>query len=832
MAARKDASRDGSGEAREIVHGHITQRNITQEMREAYINYAMSVITDRALPDVRDGLKPVHRRILYTMGKLGLSSGAKTRKSATVVGEVMGKLHPHGDTAIYESMVKMAQPFVMRYPLVIGQGNFGSIDGDNAAAMRYTEAKMSRLGGEMLKDIEKETVSFVPNYDNTEKEPTVLPAAAPNLLLNGTLGIAVGMATNIPPHNLRELCAAAQHLIDEPKATTDDLLQFVQGPDFPTGCIAFNQKDINHAYSTGRGGVLVRGEAEIVEGKKGDFQIVITSIPFRVNKADLLQRIADLVNDKKVEGIRDARDESTDDIRIVIELKGSGHPQTVLNALYKHTQLEETFHYNMVALVEGVPQTLSLKSILEAYVGHRKDVVTKRTQFDLNKAKDREHILLGLKKALDHIDEIIALIRKSRTVEDAKLALMKTFKFSERQAVAILEMRLQKLAGLERKKIEDELKEVQAEIEYLESLLKSDKKMMKLIRDEISEIAEKYGDNRRTKIMKRELKELKPEDLVVDEENVLVLTQGGYIKRTNPSEYRRQKRGGVGVVDLNTKEEDFVTQFLTASTHNDVLFFSDKGKAYQIKMYEMPEGKRATRGKSIMNFLSVEQEENVTSMLCMPPTAKAAEGLALMLVTRNGTVKKTDADQFHAVRRSGLIAITLDKGDELISARFVRKGDDVIVVTAKGQSIRFAEKDVRSMGRNAAGVRGMKLGKGDYIIGVGVIGKDKEKAELFVISTNGYGKRTPLKEYKTQGRGGSGIKTAQVTGKTGELMAASVVDGSEEIVAVSQKGQVIRTSFEEVSVLGRQTQGVRVMKLREGDKIAACVALEGGKVEE
>lgn len=832
MAAKKDSRRDTNGETPEIVHGHITPRNITQEMRVAYINYAMSVITDRALPDVRDGLKPVHRRILYTMGKLGLSSGAKTRKSATVVGEVMGKLHPHGDVAIYDSMVKMAQPFVMRYPLVIGQGNFGSIDGDNAAAMRYTEAKMSRLGGEMLKDIEKETVSFVPNYDNTEKEPTVLPAAAPNLLLNGTLGIAVGMATNIPPHNLRELCAAAQYIIDEPKATTEDLLQFVQGPDFPTGCIAFNQKDINHAYSTGRGGVLVRGEAEIIEGKKGDFQIVITSIPFRVNKSDLLQRIADLVNEKKIEGIRDARDESTDDIRIVIELKGTGHPQTVLNALYKHTQLEETFHYNMVALVDGVPQTLSLKSIIEAYVGHRKDVVTKRTQFDLAKAKDREHILLGLKKALDHIDEIIALIKKSRTVEDAKAGLMKTFKFSERQAVAILDMRLQKLAGLERKKIEDELKAVQAEIEYLESLLKSDKKMMKLIRDEIGEIAEKYGDDRRTKIMKRELKELKPEDLVVDEENVLVLTQGGYIKRTNPSEYRRQKRGGVGVVDLNTKEEDFVTQFLTASTHNDVLFFSDKGKAYQIKMYEMPEGKRATRGKSIMNFLSIEQGETVTSMLCMPPTAKAAEGLALMLVTKNGTVKKTDADQFHAVRRSGLIAITLDKGDELISARFVRKGDDVIVVTAKGQSIRFAEKDVRSMGRNAAGVRGMKLGKGDYIVGVGVIGKEKEKAELFVISTNGYGKRTPLKEYKTQGRGGSGIKTAQVTGKTGELMAAAVVDGSEEIVAVSQKGQVIRTSFEDISVLGRQTQGVRVMKLREGDKIAACVALEGGKEEE
>lgn len=830
-ASKKEPKKDDTPE---VVNtgGVVSVRSITDEMREAYINYAMSVITDRALPDVRDGLKPVHRRILYTMHELGLRPGGKTRKCAKITGDVTGNYHPHGDVAVYDSLAKLAQDFTMRYPLVIGQGNFGSIDGDPPAAPRYTEAKMSAIAMEMLTDIGKETVTFIPNYENTRKEPTVLPAAVPNLLLNGMLGIAVGMATNIPPHNLRELCAAAQHLIDEPKATTEDLLGFVKGPDFPTGCIAFNQKDIAHAYSTGRGGVLVRGEAEIVEDKKGNFQIVITSIPFRANKADMLQRIAALVNEKKIEGIRDVRDESTDDIRVVIELKGTGHPQTVLNALYKHTQLEDTFHYNMVALVDGVPQTLSLKSILEAYVGHRRDVVTRRTQFDLTKAKDREHILLGLKKALDHIDEIIALIKKSRTVDEAREGLMKKFKFSERQAQAILDMRLQKLSGLERQKIEDELKAVQLEIEYLESLLKSEKKMMKLIRDEIGEIAQKHGDDRRTKIVKGAVKELKPEDLVVEEENVVVLTRGGYIKRTNPSEYRKQRRGGVGVVDLNTKEEDFVTQFLTASTHNDVLFFSDRGKAYQMKMYEMPEGKRATRGKSIMNFLAIEQGEWVTSMLCMPASAKEAEGLALMLVTKNGTVKKTDADQFFAVRRSGLIAITLDKGDELMAAHFVRKGDDVMMVSAKGQSIRFAEKDVRSMGRSAAGVRGMKLGKGDYVIGVGVIPKDKQDAELFVISTNGFGKRTALKEYKQQGRGGSGIKTAQVTAKTGDLMSASVVDGSEEIVAVSKKGQVIRTSFEEISVLGRQTQGVRVMKMREGDKIAACVALSGAAVLE
>ncbi len=810
----------------------VVPRSITEEMREAYINYAMSVITDRALPDARDGLKPVHRRILYIMNKLGLGAAAKTRKSATVVGEVMGKLHPHGDAAIYDAMVKMAQDFAMRYPLVIGQGNFGSIDGDNPAAMRYTEAKMSRLGGTMLADIEKETVSFVPNYDNTEKEPTVLPAAAPNLLLNGTLGIAVGMATNIPPHNLREVCSAVIHLIDTPQATNDELLTFVQGPDFPTGCIAFNQKDIEHAYTTGRGGVVVRGEAEIVEGKKGDYQIVITSIPFRVNKADLLQKIADLVHEKKLEGIKDVRDESTTDIRVAIDLKSSANPQTVLNYLYKHTQLEETFHYNMVALVDGVPQTLSLKALLESFVAHRRDVVTKRTEYDLARAKEREHILLGLKKALDHIDEIIALIKKAKDVPSAHAALMQKFRFSERQATAILEMRLQKLAGLERKKIEDELKEVQALITELEALLGSAKKLMALIKKEVLELSEKYGDDRRTRIMKREAKLLSAEDLVADEEAVLVLTRGGYIKRTNPSEYRRQKRGGVGVVDLNTKEEDFVTMFLTASTHSDLLFFSDRGKAYQLKMYDIPEGKRATKGKAIVNFLSVEQGETVSSVLAVPKDVKKSEGLALMMVTKNGTIKKTDADQFAAVRRSGLIAITLDQGDELISAYLVRKGDDVIVVTAKGQAIRFEENDVRSMGRTAGGVRGIRLTKNDRVVGADVIPKEKEKAELFVISTTGYGKRTALGEYKTQGRGGSGIKTAQVTTKTGELMAAAVVDGSEEIVAISQKGQVIRTGFDEIAVQGRQTQGVRVMKLREGDKIAACVALNGSEDKE
>jgi len=828
MAAKKseNPSSDGKGSAAAMQHVNVIPRSISQEMRESYLDYAMSVITARALPDVRDGLKPVHRRILYAMHESGLTASAKTRKSATVVGDVIGKYHPHGDVAVYDAMVKMAQNFTMRYPLIIGQGNFGSIDGDAAAAYRYTEAKMSRLAGEMLHDIEKETVDFRPNYDNTKKEPVVMPAAIPNLLLNGTLGIAVGMASNIPPHNLKEVCEASIHLIENPEATTDDLLGFVQGPDFPTGCIAFNQKDIAHAYGTGRGGVVVRGNAEIVEGKKGDYQIILTSIPFRVNKSDLLQKIADLVHEKKLEGIRDIRDESTKDIRVAIDLKNNANAQTVLNYLYKHTQLEETFHYNIVALVDGVPQTLSLKAMLEYFVAFRKEVVTKRTKFDLGKAEDREHILLGLKKALDHIDEIIKLIRASKDVDAARQGLMANFKFSERQANAILEMRLQRLAALERKKIEDELKEVQALIEELRALLASAKKMMDLIKKEIREVIEKFGDDRRTKIVKREAKLLSAQDLVADEDSVLVLTEGGYIKRTNPAEYRKQRRGGVGVVDLNTKDEDFVTQFLTANTHADLLFFSDRGKVYQLKMYELPEGKRATKGKSIMNFLSLEQDERITSILSMPKEKKAAEDLSLVMATKNGTVKKTSAAQFREVRRSGLIAINLDRGDALISAQFAHADDDVILTTAKGQSIRFKAKDVREMGRQAAGVRGIKLSGGDLVVGAGIVPKGVKSAELLVLSSTGYGKKTALSEYKTQGRGGSGIKTMSITPKTKQLVCAIVISALGELVAMSQKSQTIRTDLNEIPSLGRATQGVRVMKLREGDSLASFVVFE------
>ena len=806
-------------------HRALTNRNITTEMKESYLDYAMSVITQRALPDVRDGLKPVHRRILYAMGQMGITAGAKTRKSAAVVGEVMGNYHPHGDASIYEAMVKLAQDFATRYPLVIGQGNFGNIDGDSAAAMRYTEAKMSKIAAEMLKDLDKETVDWRPNYDNTKKEPSVLPSAVPNLLLNGTLGIAVGMATNIPPHNLGEVVDATLHLADNPDATTEDLLQFIKGPDFPTGGTVYNQSDINRAYATGRGGVVTRGHAEIVEDKKGAFQIIITSIPFRVNKSELIIAIANLVRDKKVEGIKGLRDESAKDIRIAIDLKNGAQPQSVLNYLYKHSQLEETFHYNLVALVNGVPKTLALKTFLDEFIEHRKIVIKRRTEFDLKKAEAREHILLGLKKALDHIDEIIKLIKKSKDVDDARTQLMKVFKFSEIQANAILEMRLQKLAGLERKKVEDELKAVQALIEDLKDILSKTKRILKIVKDELIEIKTKYGDERRTKIVKGGVKSFSQEDLIPDEPSMLVLTAGGYVKRTNPDEYRKQKRGGVGVVDLDTKDEDFITHFLTATTHNDILFFTDKGKAYQIKMYDLPEGKRATKGKAIVNYLSITGDEKITSVLAMPKELKNLK-LSLILVTKNGTTKRVDADAFKDVRRNGLIAISLDTGDELRSALFMSEGDQVILSTSEGQAIRFKDKDVRVMGRNAGGVRGMKLDKGDFIVGADVVKKEMKNPEFLVISAHGYGKKTPLDEYKVQGRGGSGIITMKVTDKTGKIIASKVVTEEEdEIAAISKKSQVIRVEIKEIPSLGRQTQGVRIMKLREGDSIASITCI-------
>ena len=799
--------------------------DVVAEMKESYLAYAMSVITSRALPDVRDGLKPVHRRILFAMNEMGLTASSRFRKSATVVGDVLGKYHPHGDTAVYNSMVGMAQEFSYRYPFILGQGNFGSIDGDNAAAMRYTEAKMSKISGELMRDLEKETVDFRPNYDQTRKEPVVFPSSVPSLLLNGTLGIAVGMATNIPSHNLAEVLDATMHLIDNEDATTEDLMQFVKGPDFPTGGVAYGYKDMLHAYSGGRGGVVCRGEAEITEDKNGNPQIIITSIPFRVNKANLIMAIAELVQEKKLEGIKGLRDESTKDIRVVIDLKNTAHPEKVLNYIYKNTQLESNFNYNIVALVDGVPQTLSLKSILNEFIAHRKDVVRRRSLYDLRKAEEREHILLGLKKALDFIDKVIKTIRASKDGATAKLALMKEFKFSDLQAQAILEMKLQKLAGLERKLIEDELGEKQAFIKFIKDLLASPKKMLKVISEELKEIRDKYADERRTKIVKGGVKEISDEDLVPEKETMLVLTAGGYVKCTDPSEYRAQKRGGVGVIDLETKEEDFVTMLVSGSTHDDLLFFTNQGRAYQMKMYDIPEGKRATKGKSIMNFLALGGEEKVTSILAVKKESKSSPA-SIMLVTKHGVAKKMSIEGFKDVRRSGIIAIRLDKDDQLISVLLTEKGDDVVIATAEGQSIRFKESDVREMGRTAGGVTGIKLQKNDEVIGVDVVKKSIEKGEILTMSANGFGKKTSLKEYKVQKRGGSGIKTAKVTPKTGKLIVAKVVGGEEaELIAMSKKGQVIRTALADIPNLGRQTQGVTVMRLRAGDGIAslACI---------
>ncbi len=799
--------------------------DVVTEMKESYLAYAMSVITSRALPDVRDGLKPVHRRILFAMHEMGLTASARFRKSAAVVGDVLGKYHPHGDVAVYDSMVGMAQEFSYRYPFILGQGNFGSIDGDNAAAMRYTEAKMSKISSELLRDLEKETVDFRPNYDQTRKEPIVFPSSVPALLLNGTLGIAVGMATNIPPHNLGEVLDGALALIENEDATTEDLMQFIKGPDFPTGGIAYGSKDMLHAYSSGRGGVVCRGEAEITEDKNGNPQIVITSIPFRVNKSNLIMAIAELVQEKKLEGIKGLRDESTKDIRVVIDLKNNAHPEKVLNYIYKNTQLESNFNFNIVALVDGVPQTLSLKSILTEFISHRKEVVKRRSIYDLRRAEEREHILLGLKKALDKIDRVITIIRGSKDSHIAKVNLIKEFKFSDLQAIAILEMKLSKLAGLERKAVEDELKEKQKFIAEMKEILASTKRVLKIISDELKEIREKYADERRTKIVKGGVKEISDEDLVPEKETMLVLTAGGYVKCTDPSEYHAQKRGGVGVIDLETKEEDFVTKLVSGSTHDDMLFFTNLGKVYQIKMYDIPEGRRATKGKSIMNFLALSAEEKVSSILAMPKD-KGLTTTSLMLVTKNGIAKKMSSGGFKDVRRSGIIAIRLDKGDELISALLTEKGDEVILATTEGQSIRFKESDVREMGRTAGGVTGIKMKKDDEVISVDVIKKDQKDGTFLVMSANGFGKKTNLKEYKVQRRSGSGIKTAKVTAKTGKLIVAKVLTGNElELIAMSKKGQVIRTPLKDISSSGRQTQGVTIMRLRPGDGIASLTCI-------
>ncbi len=811
--------------------GFVEPLPIVEEMGKSYLEYAMSVIITRALPDVRDGLKPVHRRILYAMWSMGLKPSAKFKKSAAVVGEVLGKYHPHGDSAVYNSMVRMAQDFSLRYTLVNGQGNFGSMDGDSPAAMRYTEAKLARISEELLTDIEKNTVEFRPNFDGSQQEPTVLPANLPNLLLNGVVGIAVGMATNIPPHNLRELAEAINYLIDKPDATVEELVEFVKGPDFPTAGIIYDKKDILKAYATGRGGVVLRGRAEIIEKKSGQFQIIISEIPYQVNKANLVEKIADLVKNKKIEGIKELRDESDrkDKVRIVIGLKKDTFPKKILNALYKHTQLQETFHFNMLALVDrGMqPKVLTLKMILEEYIKHRDEVVRRRTQFDLDKAKARAHILEGLMIALKNIDAVIKVIKKSKDKEEARVQLMKKFKLSEIQATAILEMRLQNLANLERLKIENELKEKKALIKDLEGILKSKKKIQKIIKDELNALAEKFGDDRRTKVIAHGVKEFNIEDLVPNEETVVMMTRDGYIKRLSPDTFKVQARGGKGVIGLSTKEEDTVEFMFSTMTHSDLLFFTTKGRVFQLKSHEIPQASRTAKGTPIVNFLQLLGEEKVTSIL---PLDRIGDAKYLFFATEKGVVKKVELEAFSNVRRSGLIAIKIKDEDKLIWAKPTGGKDDIQLITSGGQAIRFKETDVRAMGRSAAGVTGIRLKKDDLVIGMGIIGTNKEilkKYQVLTIMEKGFGKRTPINLYKTQGRGGTGIKTAKVTPKTGRIINAYVINeermAEEDLIIMSAQGQVIRLPFKSVNQTGRDTQGVKIMRFKiDGDSVA-CV---------
>ena len=803
----------------------VQQREITQEVQQSYLEYAMSVIVSRALPDVRDGLKPVHRRILYSMHEMGLRHSAKTQKSAKVVGYVIGNYHPHGDTAAYESMVRMAQDFSLRYPLVTGQGNFGSIDGDSAAAYRYTEAKLSPISEPLLADIDKETVNFMDNFDGTSKEPVVLPTRIPNLLINGSMGIAVGMATNIPPHNLGEVLDALAYLIDNSDADVKELVQFVKGPDFPTGGVIYNESDIMNAYATGRGPVVMRGMADIVEGKKG-FQIIVSEIPYQVNKAELIIKIADLVKEKRIEGIKDVRDESDKDgMRIAIDLKQDAFPRKILNQLFKYTELQKAFHFNMLALVDGIqPQILGLKGLLEKFIDHRRVVVVRRSKYELQKAKDRAHILEGLKKALDHIDEIIKIIRASESKEDAFNNLIKKFKFSDKQATAILEMKLQALAGLERKKINDELKEKMALIAELEDLLASPKKILAMVKKEFLEIKEKYNDERRTKIIKSPLKEIGEEELVPEEDSLFMLTRGGYIKRMPPEELKAQKHGGKGLIGIATKEEDVVSQFFLANTHDNILFFTNTGKVFQTKGYDIPEASRQSKGKAIVNFLQVSPTDAITAVIPISKEEKERKGF-LFMATANGVIKKVDMDAFSQVRRNGIAAIKL-KGDDQLGWVSVTSGNDqIMMVTSSGNSIRFKEKDVRPMGRGAGGVIGIRLDKGQKVVGADVIPSGVEKGlRILVVMANGYGKRTDLKFYKVQKRGGHGIKTANITPKTGNLVSAHITsEENKELIALSRKGQVIRTTVDSISVLGRATQGVRVMRLDSGDGLASVV---------
>jgi DNA gyrase subunit A len=802
----------------------VELRSVENVMEDSYLRYSMSVIIDRALPDVRDGLKPVHRRILYTMNESGLRSTSRHRKSATVVGDVMGRYHPHGDSSIYDAMVRMAQPWAMRYTLVNGQGNFGSMDGDPPAAYRYTEAKMERLADETLADIDKETVDYRDNYDNTRSEPTVLPAKLPNLLLNGQLGIAVGMATNIPPHNLTELVDAEIHMIDNPDASVDDLMEFVKGPDFPTGGVIYGKDSIRTAYATGRGGVVTRGVAEIVEGAKGKHQIVITEIPYALNKESLVLKIADLVRDKKLTGISDLRDETArGQVRIVIDLKKDAYPKKLLNQLYKLTPLQTTFHFNMMALVDGIqPRVLGLTDILTEHIKHRRVVVRRRTEFELKKARERAHILEGLKIALDHIDEVIATIRASETTEEAQANLMAKFKLSDIQAKAILAMQLRTLAGLERQKIENELAELMKLIEKLEGILADEKKILKIIRDELLELKKQYGDERRTKVVPSELGRMSDEDLIADEQVVVTLTAANYIKRSPIIEYKKQGRGGKGRRGMATREEDVIEHVINASTHDFLLFFTNKGRVFRMKTYEVPAVGLNAKGIALVNLLQLQPEETVSSVINI---SKSEERKNLIMCTVRGVVKKTPFEQYQNVRSSGLIAINLDDGDELKWIRETTGDNEVVISTSHGQAIRFHEKDARPMGRVSRGVRGIRLRQGDYVIGMDIV---ESGSDIFVISKFGYGKRTKVSQFTPHARGGVGIRSAIVNDKTGELKGVKTLSGDDhqEVIIISKNGQTIRLGLKNIPQLGRATQGVRIMRLNDGDEVVSLALVD------
>src|SRR5579885_659204 len=807
--------------------GNIKTVDIVNELTGAYLDYSMSVIVSRALPDVRDGLKPVHRRVLYAMDQMGLQSNKAFRKCAGTVGEVLKSYHPHGDAAVYDSLVRMAQPWAMRYPLVLGQGNFGSQDDDPAAAMRYTEAKLAAIADELLRDIDKDTVDFKPNYDNQTEEPTVLPARLPNLLLNGSTGIAVGMATNIPPHNLNEVCDGIQYLIDHPDATTEDLARIVRGPDFPTGGIIQGREGIRNTYANGRGRVVVRARTKYEESERGRISIIVTELPYQVNKAELVKKIAELSRDKKIDGISEIRDESDrQGMRILIELKRDASPESVLNQLYKYTAMQSAFNANMLALVDQQPRILTLKAFLQHYINHREIVLTRRTRYELAKAEARKHILEGLKIALDNLDAVIHTIRESASSDAALVNLMQQFSLSEEQGKAILDMRLARLAALERSKVEEELREVLKNIAYYQMLLSDINEIRKLIKEDLKELKEKYGDERRTDIHESEAIEFKDEDLIRNEEVVVTLTEKGYIKRLPSSTYRAQRRGGRGITGMSTREDDTVRHLLVAHSHDSLLFFTNRGRVYQLRVYELPDTGRTAKGEHIIILISIDQKERVTAIVYVP---KGVSRDYMIVATRKGEVKKTAMDEFEVVRRNGLIAMDLEEDDELIGAKLARAEDDVLLITAQGKAIRFSVEELRTASRMSGGVRGIRLAHGDSVVSLNLA---PQGSELLVVMENGFGKRTPIEEYPRHGRGGGGVITAKVTDKTGLVAAARVItENDSDLMIISAGGVVIRTDVNSIRRAGRDTQGVSVMNLGEGEKVVAVATTNGKKMD-